>query len=106
MSDSLQPMNCSPPGSSVPGILQARILEWACAPTGHLPNPVIEHESPAGLAQKADSLRLSHEEAHIPTYIRHRQILFESTYTRYPKLSNPFSQKVHLVGASGRGQGW
>ena len=25
---SLQPMNCSPPGSSVHGILQARILEW------------------------------------------------------------------------------
>ena len=22
------PINCSPPGSSVPGILQARILEW------------------------------------------------------------------------------
>ena len=22
------PMDCSPPGSSVPGILQARILEW------------------------------------------------------------------------------
>ena len=22
------PMNCSPPGSSVPGILQERILEW------------------------------------------------------------------------------
>ena len=28
MSNSLQPMDCSPPGSSVPGILQARILEW------------------------------------------------------------------------------
>ena len=28
MSDSLQPMNCSPPASSVHGILQARILEW------------------------------------------------------------------------------
>ena len=27
MSDSLQPMDCSPPGSSVHGILQARILE-------------------------------------------------------------------------------
>ena len=25
----LRPMNCSPPGSSVHGILQARILEWA-----------------------------------------------------------------------------
>ena len=23
-----EPMNCSPPGSSVHGILQARILEW------------------------------------------------------------------------------
>ena len=22
------PMDCSPPGSSIPGILQARILEW------------------------------------------------------------------------------
>ena len=22
-------MDCSPPGSSVPGILQARVLEWA-----------------------------------------------------------------------------
>ena len=28
MSNSLQPMDCSPPGSSVHGILQARILEW------------------------------------------------------------------------------
>ena len=28
MSDSRHPMDCSPPGSSVLGILQARILEW------------------------------------------------------------------------------
>ena len=28
MSDSLRPVDCSPPGSSVHGILQARILEW------------------------------------------------------------------------------
>ena len=28
MSNSLQPMDCSPPGSSIHGILQARILEW------------------------------------------------------------------------------
>ena len=26
------PMDCSPPGSSVQGILQARILEWAAIP--------------------------------------------------------------------------
>ena len=27
------PMDCSPPGSSVHGILQARILEWVAMPT-------------------------------------------------------------------------
>ena len=32
MSDSLRPMACSPPGSSVHGILQARILEWVAMP--------------------------------------------------------------------------
>ena len=33
MSNSLQPMDCSPPGSSVHGILQARILEWVAVPS-------------------------------------------------------------------------
>ena len=37
------PMNCTPPGSSVHGILQARILEWVlCSPPGDLPDPGIE----------------------------------------------------------------
>ena len=37
------PIDCSPPVSSVHGILQARILEWiACPPLGDLPNPGIE----------------------------------------------------------------
>ena len=36
-------MACSPPGSSVPGILQARILEWvALSSSRDLPNPGIE----------------------------------------------------------------
>ena len=28
----LRPVDCSPPGSSVHGILQARILEWVAIP--------------------------------------------------------------------------
>ena len=37
------PMDCSLPGSSVHGILQARILEWvACPPPEYLPDPGIE----------------------------------------------------------------
>ena len=40
------PMDCSPSGSSVPGILQAKILKWvACAPPGDLPDPGIESTS-------------------------------------------------------------
>ena len=47
MSD-CKPMDCSPPGSSVHGILQARILEWMpCPPPGDLPNPGMEPTSPA-----------------------------------------------------------
>ena len=32
-------MDCSPPGSSVPGILQARILEWVAKPSSRGLNP-------------------------------------------------------------------
>ena len=39
---------CSPPGSSIHGIFQARILEWLPFPSpGDLPNPGIEPGSPA-----------------------------------------------------------
>ena len=48
------PINCSLPGSSVHGILQARLLEWVAIPFSRsLPNPGIEPGSPA---LKADSL--------------------------------------------------
>ena len=41
------PLVCSPPGSSVHGILQARILERiAVSPPGDLPDPGIEPMSP------------------------------------------------------------
>ena len=48
------PWTCSPPGSSVHGILQARILEWVVISFSRdLPNPGIEPRSPA---LQADSL--------------------------------------------------
>ena len=41
-------MDCSPPGSSVHGILQARILEWVAIPSPEdLPDPGTEPTSPA-----------------------------------------------------------
>ena len=42
------PMDCSLLGSSVHGILQARILEWVTFPSaGDLPDPGIKPGSPA-----------------------------------------------------------
>ena len=43
------PTDCSPPGSSVHRILQARILEWAvpCSSPGDLLHPGIKPTSPA-----------------------------------------------------------
>ena len=50
------PMDCSPQGSSVHGILQARMLEWGFCPwdsPGDLPDPGME---PASSAFQADPL--------------------------------------------------
>ena len=54
VSNSWEPVDCSPPGSSVHGILQARILEWVAIPfSGDLPDPEGELGSHA---LQADSL--------------------------------------------------
>ena len=44
-------MDCNPPGSSVHGLLQARILEWVAMPSSRdLPAPGIEPMSLTSLA--------------------------------------------------------
>ena len=54
MSNLLQPIDCSPPGSSVHGNSQARVLEWVAFLTPEdLPDPGLETGSPA---LQADSL--------------------------------------------------
>ena len=48
------PMDCSPPGSSVLGMLQARALEWvAMLSSRHFPDPGIPPASLASLALAA-----------------------------------------------------
>ena len=47
------PMDCSPPVSSIRGILQARILEWVAIFSRDLPDPGMELWSPS---LQADSL--------------------------------------------------
>ena len=62
------PMHCSPPGFSVHGISQARILEWVAIPhPGVLPDSGIEPASSETSALQADSLPL--ELSGKPTFI-------------------------------------
>ena len=61
MPDSCDPMDCSPPGSSVRGILQARILHWVANSysRGYF-WPRIEPASPVSPVLQTDYLPLSH----------------------------------------------
>ena len=61
VSDSLDPVDCSPPGSSVHGVFQVRILDQvAISYSGDLPAPGTEPSSPASPALQMD-LPLSHQ---------------------------------------------
>ena len=68
VSDSLRPMDCSLPDSSVHGILQARMLFLT---PEDLPDPGIKPGSPA---LQADSL-LSHQEIQLPRSLDYKYIL-------------------------------
>ena len=64
------PMDCSPPGSSVHGISQARILEWvAILSSEDLPNPGIKPVFPVSPAVQVDSLPLSHQGSPLYRYV-------------------------------------
>ena len=73
---------CSIPGSSVHGILWARILEWIVISSsristpGDLPNPGIKPETPVAPALQVDSLLLSQQENQgtMGMTIRHRSL--------------------------------
>ena len=62
------PMDCSPPGSSIHGILQARVLEWvAISFSSILPDPGIQPGSPALQADSlpTELLRKSYKRRHL-----------------------------------------
>ena len=62
LSDSVRPLDCSPPGSSVHGLLQTRTLERVVMlfSRGDLPDLRMEPMSPASPALQAGSLLQSH----------------------------------------------
>ena len=64
-------MSSNLPGSSVHGILQARILEWVAFPSpGDLPDLGIEPES---AASQVDSLQTEHQGKSLQTELSRKQ---------------------------------
>ena len=56
------PMDCSPPGSSVHGILQARILEWVAIPSSRESSPLRDQTHVSGVSCTAGRFfTLSHQ---------------------------------------------
>ena len=71
-------MDCSPPGSSVHGILQARVLEWFPFPSpGGLPDPGTELGSPA---LQADALPSEPQGSHYPQRWGNRSYQIQGNY--------------------------
>ena len=61
------PMDCSPPGSSVLGIFQARILEWVANSNTGVARGLKQH-LPGLLHWQTDSLPLNHFRSTLSTY--------------------------------------
>ena len=84
------PMDCSPPGSSVHGILQARRLEWVVVSfTRDLPDPGIEPRSPA-LADRFFTIWATWEV--LSFVLSHFRSLFICTFF-FPPLQASVSQR-------------
>jgi len=115
--DWVDPMDCSPPGSSIPGISQARILEWVAIPSCRgSSQPKIELASlmsPAltrgfftswvarealkwGFQEPNSTVHTSHFKAHPTALIRNLQNTKSQARVKDPKVTMRHSQE-HLA---------
>ena len=96
MLDSLQLMGCSPPGSSVHGIPQARILEWVAIPFSR------------GSSQPRDWTQVSHTVGRFFTTEPPGKPIKHKAYLNKPDFKNlVFHWCIEQsFGLYGRGRGW
>ena len=100
MPDSLWPMNCSPPGSSVHGILPARILKWVAISSSRVSSPPRDqtHVSFISCHWQADSLPPHHQVSPAPGSFRISQRCLEGNSTTQ-------SQELAATHSTSRAQG-
>ena len=85
------PMDCSPPASSVHGILQARILEWVAMPSSR--GSSRPRDEPASPALQADSLL---SEPRGKQWNERLTVMLTSTQRAHPSPSVPLGQSLPL----------
>ena len=90
VSDFGDPMDCSPPGSSVHGIFHSRILEWfAISSSRRSPHQGVE---PTSLALAGEFFTtVSPEKPHLCVYV-----CVCVSYAQW-NISHPYSKKIHIL---------
>ena len=93
MSDSLQPMDCSPPSSSVHGILQARILEWVAISFSRASSRPRDRTQVSHIAGRCFNLCATREDPEYRTSIKKDEVvmllLLLSRYSRVRPCATP-----------------
>ena len=95
------PMGCSPPGSSVHAILQARILQWVAIPFSRdLPDPGIEPGSPAlqadSIPSEVPAVHRTYRKPLEPGQLKASQGCLSSPRAS-PTLSSFFFPHIHIL---------
>ena len=94
------PMDCSPPGSAVPGILQARVLEWGAIafslkrPLGCFINDRFQVSFFSPVLLSSFSYGCSHKFWETNSLRRTMQKWSAADYTGGPKAESPLSQRL------------
>ena len=98
------PMNCRPPGSFVPGIFQARILEWVAISSSRAPSGLRDQPCVSSFPALAGGLYLLHHLGSL-SLCRMRQtqlhFLFRNDGT-VPSALRPASRRLLTSSAHGR----
>ena len=101
------PMDCSPPGSSVRGISSGKNTGVGChtLPPGDFPDPEIEPASPASPALQVDSSMLSHQGSPLCNFTTTKLMVWETLsglFSQLPCMGFDWYQNIKVIYKMGK----
>ena len=88
------PMDSSPPGSSVHGILQARILEWVAIPSSRGSSPLRDRTHVSGVSCIAGRFFTVEPPGKLSPFIQFSSVQFSSVAQSCPTLCHPMNRSM------------